>query len=137
MPVARRRILHVHECGCSVDGGGGAAVQHEEAIRETVVVHIRIGEVLLILVDDLAHFGAELLGVGVTAADGAPEEVAALGRGALLAVSVHGHLAAVGAGAGAAVHLADEVRPIHELARVAHAAVDGADALRTVVAARG
>ena len=137
MPVARRRVLHVHEGGCSVDGGGGAAVQHEEAIREAVVVHIRIGEVLLILIDDLAHFGAELLGVGVAAADGAAEEVAALGRGTLLAVPVHGHLAAVRAGPGAAVHLADEVRPVHELARVAHAAVDGADALRAVVAARG
>lgn len=137
MAVTGGRVLHVHQGWRAVDGRRRTPVEHEEAVRQTIVIHVRVREVLLILVNNLAHLRAELLSVGVAAADGATEQVAALSRGSLLPVTIHRHLS-VGTGASAPVHLANQmhlVRSVHKLTTVAHAAVDSADALRTVVAA--
>ena len=89
-----RRELHVHESRCAGDTRRLASVQHDEAVRQRVVVHVGVGEVLLILVHDLAHLRAHLLSVGMAPANGAAEQVASLCRRSLLAnaSSVHGQV---------------------------------------------
>ena len=103
-------------------------------------MHVGLGEVLLILVNQFAHLRAQLLGVGVTPSYVTSKQVASLSRSPLLSAAlVDGHNLSFGRGSILAVHVRHQVhlvRVVHELAMVRHSSVHSSNGLGPVLTAR-